>query len=1051
LLRAGIRMGLQIGQKVLVTGSEGDGFAEVMSYPDASDAVEVAYFLNPVQMVTRRVSQRTLKRPELPGQTRCYYSDNGTVLVGRVLSCVRSINGASYHVSFPLNNVRLMAETDFHVRSYLPAGDPVATLTSLAHQTPFLFDRRAEWFERYIRQVWFSRGLRGLISSKIEFFPHQVEIVRRVLQDPIVRYLLADEVGLGKTIEAGVILRQLHLDAPHLRILVLVPRLLVQQWRDELADRFDLTDLEVKSHEEVTASQLGTHGIIVVDEAHRIVTGNLYEAFCRLTHPRKTRHLLLLSATPILHHENELLALLHLLDPDTYKLEQLEEFRARLEKRHELGRTLLALSRSTRAAFILRHVRRCAELLPDDSMVTKIARSSEAAAQEGNDNGVQQQLAASLSVHLTETYRIHRRLLRTRRAMVLEEGDLHQLRAEDALIYEFQGQQAGRVEELWRTLEEWRTRVAAHAAGSAPTKREELIRLYLDFAQATAADRRRLVAMLAARQGVRDVPHEGETIERLLKLARSIGDERRLEVLLRYLQQLDQGHFVIFCTHSSRCSEIADFLADRWRGRSVVLTANSSATDAARTVSEFRASKLAVLIADRSAEEGMNLQFADGGLLLDLPFNPMRLEQRLGRMDRMGRRRPIRCTPILSISDPTLAFDTAWYQVLTKGLGLLQGSLADVQFLLEREVRRLSEIVFEGGPAALLAQVPSLAQSLDREREAVAEQDVLDGLYLGGLRDSSLWQSIESGDEEEREFGDALENYMKDNIGLRVSSDPVPGKGRTLQFRLRMSPPLVPTDLLVGIGDYAGTPATVSRTLATQNLDFEFFRPGHPLVESLYAMAEWDERGQAFALWRQMPGIPEPVFVFRAALRTILEIDTIHDRLDEVGWDEVSRGSLLRLIESWQPQRFYEVFLDADGSPAEPRFMKACMPSYAAGHDINLGGKRAHVLVDLTGPSAWREMCESAARSAHRQVLSDPSFLTATSQARRAAGEYFEMVLARLRERGRLRAEDATAVAKLIAEQDLLRQLVDSVLAKPCIKIDSIGVYVLSERPACPL
>jgi ATP-dependent helicase HepA len=701
-------MELQIGQKVVVEGCESDGFAEVISYPDAQDDVEVAYYVNPVQTVTRRVPQRILKSSVLPAQTRCYYSDNGTIFVGRVLSGVGSAHADSYHVSFPLDHVRVLPETDFHVRSYLRAGDPVATLMSLAHQTPFLFERRAEWFERYTRQVWYSCGLRGLISSKIEFFPHQVEIVRRVLQDPVVRYLLADEVGLGKTIEAGVILRQLHLDAPHVRILVLVPSLLVQQWREELASRFDLTDIEVKPHEEVAAIQRGTAGIIVVDEAHRIVTGKLYETFCRLTHPKNTRHLLLLSATPLLHHEKELLALLHLLDPDTYKLEQLEEFRARLDKRHELGQTLLALSRSTRPAFILRHVRRCAELLPDDSIVTKIAASCEAAAREEDDKEVLSRQAASLSVHLTETYRIHRRLLRTRRAMVLEEGDLHQLRSEDAPIYEFQSQEAGLIEELWRTLEEWRIRAAAYASASAPTKRWELIQLYLAFAQATASNRRRLAAMLITRK-VQEVPHEGETIERLLKLIHNIG-ERSPEALLRRMEELERGRFVIFCTQSERCSELANFLGERWGGQTFAITHQSNATDAARTIADFRTSRLGALIADRSAEEGLNLQFADGGLLLDLPFDPMRLEQRLGRMDRMGRRRPIRCTSILSLSEPTLAFDAAWYEILTKGLGLLRGSLADVQFLLEREITRLSEIVFEGGPAALLR--PRLQSSI---------------------------------------------------------------------------------------------------------------------------------------------------------------------------------------------------------------------------------------------------------------------------------------------------------------------------------------------------
>ncbi len=129
--------------------------------------------------------------------------------------------------------------------------------------------------------------------------------------------------------------------------------------------------------------------------------------------------------------------------------------------------------------------------------------------------------------------------------------------------------------------------------------------------------------------------------------------------------------FIVFCTQSSRCSEIGNFLADRWRGQGFLLTENSNATDAARTVSEFRASRLGVLLADHSAEERMNLQFADGGLLLDLPFDPMRLEQRLGRMDRMRSEGLIQCTAILSISDPTLAFDAAWHEVLLVYAALL--------------------------------------------------------------------------------------------------------------------------------------------------------------------------------------------------------------------------------------------------------------------------------------------------------------------------------------------------------------------------------------------
>jgi ATP-dependent helicase HepA len=244
-------MAAQVGQKVLVRGNEQDGFAEVISYPDSRGTLEVAYYTSPVRMVTRRVLARSLVRTELPSQTRCYYKDGAGFRIGRVVTSTPTPNGDSYHVCFPNDTVLLLPETEFHVRSYLKGADPVATLSSLANETPFLFERRSEWLERYVRQVWLSRGLRGLISSKIELFPHQVEIARRVLQDPVIRYLLADEVGLGKTIEAGIILHQLHLDTPSLRIVVLAPNLLVHQWRDELARRFGLENVEVRPYEQI--------------------------------------------------------------------------------------------------------------------------------------------------------------------------------------------------------------------------------------------------------------------------------------------------------------------------------------------------------------------------------------------------------------------------------------------------------------------------------------------------------------------------------------------------------------------------------------------------------------------------------------------------------------------------------------------------------------------------------------------------------------------------------------------------------------------------------
>lgn len=1042
-------MALQIGQKVLVAGREQNGFAEVVSYPDARGTVEVAYYVNPTRVESQRVPLEALRAGELPSQTRCYYKDGGAFRIGRALACVPSPTGNSYHIAFPNNRVLLLPETEFHVRSYLGGAEPISTLSSLAHESPFLFERRSDWLKHYFRQVSLSRGMRGLLSSKVEFFPHQVEVIRRVLQDPIVRYLLADEVGLGKTIEAGIILRQLQLDAPRLRILAFVPPLLVGQWRDELSRRFSLVNVEVRPHDAIGSYDDEPPEIVVIDEAHRIITGELFKAACRATNPKRTPHLLLLSATPVLHHERELLALLHLLDPGTYDLDQLDQFRARLEMRRDLGRALLALSRSTRPAFILRHVRRCTELLPDDSIVTKTAGLCAEASGRDDEGDLLLQHAATLSIHLTETYRIHRRLLRTRRATLLEEGDFHQLRSEIPPIYEAHVRKGELLAELWLTLEEWRTRVAAHAAGHTSEQRRSLIGLYLQFAEAAAWDRKRLAMMLAERRRM-VVPGEADTVERLMELTRRVEDTARIDGLLRFLEKSEASHWVAFCGTASRCAQTNKLVAGRWGGENFVVTSNTDVGESERRVSAFQSAKRAVLFGDRTVEEGLNLQFADGIVFVDLPFDPMRLEQRLGRLDRLDRRKPVRCITVLSLPEPTLAFDAAWYEVLTKGLGLFNGSLADLQFLVDREISRLADVAFEGGPAALLNQTSSLPSIIDTEREASAEQEILDGLYVSGLRDSPLWMSIEAADEEEDQFGEALRRYVKDNIGL-AWRDVVLGHHSIVQLGLRRNaaPPLVPLALLPGIGRHAGKSVTVRRTLATRDLDVQLLRPGHPLVEELRALAEWDERGQAFALWRRAAGIVEPILVFRLGVRSLVNLDQFRERLDTLGWDEVARGSLLRLIEYWRPPDFHEVYVDSEGASAEARLVEICSSPYDGRIDIGLAGERSQVLIELTGEAVWREQCELVADRATEQIRNNPAFQAGMTKARREASEHFEMVTARLQARSRRHCEDTKPILRLIEEQCLLRQLVDSILSKPSLRIDSIGVYVISESEVC--
>jgi ATP-dependent helicase HepA len=1027
-----------IGLKVVDRVRIDDGVAEIASYPDSSKVVQVEYYLGPVEKVVRKVTLSSLSKVRVPPQTRCYYRSGSVQHLGRIIESADTPKERSYLVRFPNGHEKVLKETEFHVRSHLLGADPVATLGALAHESPFLFERRNKWLNQYYRQEEAVRGLVGLVSSKIELFPHQVEVVRRVVSDPTMRYLLADEVGLGKTIEAGAILRQICLDAPELSVHVFTPRPLVHQWIKELEERFGLLDAQVHEHAELGRRDLGPVGVLVIDEAHQIVDGTLYRDARELADPQRTKHVLLLSATPVLHHEDQLLALLELLDPDVFRREDLDGFRHQLEGRKELGRALLALSRTTRAAYVTRHIRRCAELVPSDPVVASAAAESQTASEADL-----LAIASRLRIHLTETYRLHRRLLRTRRAVLVEQGDLHPRRSCEEPVPD---QSDSSVSDLWSAIDDWRIRAAAFALDKPPAIRRALIEKYLLIANAAGGDPGELTSRL--KSGKTTFPGERLISGQIEELAKRLAQSRAQSVG-RLLRKLDTGRWVGFVTESARVEALRTEIARLWGGPILTITEDDDAEEYAEKLESFRQSNRVLLLADRRAEEGLNLQAADGLLLVDLPFAPMRIEQRIGRLDRLDRTKAIKCFPFVTSADPAVAFDAAWHRILRDGLAIFKDSISDLQFMVEPEMERLGQVAFEGGPGAMLRESDRLAGKLSAERDAAAEQDILDGLYVGELRESPLWTAIEEADEEEDEFEEALTQFVEGNLGLKAwKEDGVARTGTTLKFQRKGQDqqPLIPAEKLHALAMYAAEPGTANRSLAAKQTELNFYRPGEHLVDELRDLALWDERGQAFAMWRDAP-YSVPQFVFRCTIRSGAVLAPVEKSLLDLGWDELSRSSLIRMILGWLPTSECEVFLGVDGNTAPPELTDVCSRPYSNSKDINLSGKRAQVLVDLTGENAWPDLCARIAAAAKDTAHRRAEYQEQLEAARQQARDYFETGLARTRARARV--DKWTDVAKAEKEARLLADLVSRVLSCPRHKVDTIGVYVLSSEPVC--
>ena len=182
-----------------------------------------------------------VRRVLLGEQTRVYFKDgNGRWRAGRV---VGGDDMAAYYVRVPNQQWDVdIAESRLRVRWEKAPRDPLQVLLSGANETPRFRDAREPVRRLLLAERAATASATGIVSSGVRIHAHQVSAALRIIRDPVQRYLLADEVGMGKTIQAGMVMRQMLVDDPGRRIGIIVPDALAAQWRSELLEKFYLDD-----------------------------------------------------------------------------------------------------------------------------------------------------------------------------------------------------------------------------------------------------------------------------------------------------------------------------------------------------------------------------------------------------------------------------------------------------------------------------------------------------------------------------------------------------------------------------------------------------------------------------------------------------------------------------------------------------------------------------------------------------------------------------------------------------------------------------------------
>jgi SNF2 family DNA or RNA helicase len=434
------------------------------------------------------------------------------------------------------------------------------------------------------------RGFDQLVSMdhlhEIERFPYQIRACLRVLREMKGRSLLADEVGLGKTIEASIVLKEYIMRGLVHRALILVPASLTTQWREELLNKAHL-NFTVHGRREgwsdapfVIASLdtakmtrnrdlilKGRYDLVIVDEAHRL--RNHQTLAWKFVSQVSARYLLLLTATPVQNDLRELYNLVTLLRPGT-----------------------LGTYRSFRRRFMVRGDKR----LPKNTT----------------------ELSQLLQKVMIRTTRSNAALDFPKRRVRTMTFPLNE--AERAL---YDG-----------VTEFVRRRVAGARGADFPRWHFVAMVLQKEIGSSVAAA---VKTLERARDDVR-YRAEWEEIDGLLTLARAAGDGAKLAGLREVLHRVPDK-VIVFTQFRSTLEYLARNL--RADGQHVaVFHGNLTAAEKEAAIEEFR-ERARILVSTEAGGEGRNLQFCQTIVNYDLPWNPMKVEQRIGRVHRLGQTRDI--------------------------------------------------------------------------------------------------------------------------------------------------------------------------------------------------------------------------------------------------------------------------------------------------------------------------------------------------------------------------------------------------------------------------
>lgn len=666
---------------------------------------------------------------------------------------------------------------------------PVANLEPVVAAPPDLADRFAEgrfvapdWLRRTLTRIRVTGRLSDIVYSMeatdTNFYAFQFKPVLKLLNSPTDALLIADEVGLGKTIEAGLIWTELRARLESNRLLVICPKTLCEKWYAELDRRFGVDARIVDAADLLrllSTSRSGGRGfaaiasmqalrppqgwdaddgsdrvcrgdtrrrlalllsdaaeseplidLLVIDEAHHMRNpathlyrlGELVNAV--------SAHRVFLSATPIHLRNRDLHSLLRLIDPDTFQYERTLDDLIRTNEPIIAARDLLMRAGSREK--IIERI--------DDALQFEILADSKALRLIREDMERRQldtATRAELASRLESVNQLANSMTRTRRRDVEE---LRISRRPLAPLLEMHEDERTFYDAITHEVANYASECGANARFLASTPQ----RLLTSSPAAAAEYWSGYVDGRKAEIEETDTDLESNNLDdrplvgKLAKLSRELGMTERLAAVdtkfqlllsqLRYLWRVEEdAKIIVFSSFKPTLHYLRRRLAVE--GIKCELMHGSIREPRINILERFRNEvEVRVLLSSEVGSEGVDLQFCWIVVNYDLPWNPMRLEQRVGRVDRLGQEKNM-VTVVNLIYKQTI--DDTIYHRLYERLELTKRALGEFEAILGEPIRNMTSKLLNPGLTAeqkrdIVDQTAQAAENRRRDEARLEEE-----------------------------------------------------------------------------------------------------------------------------------------------------------------------------------------------------------------------------------------------------------------------------------------------------------------------------------------